>query len=163
MGRKRSAKLRRRLDEPEGASQEHTRKVRTARRDRYAIYLVSCLAILGVAAFLFARPYIEAARTKSIENVLMINMAGWQPGVVRAEAGKPLDITIVNLDNQFHLDGGGWHDFVIDDLDIDWRVAPKDTATFRLVVDEPGEYTFWCTICCGGRESPIMSGTLIVS
>jgi cytochrome c oxidase subunit II len=135
-------------------------------RRKAAAFGMVALAVLGVAITLFAWPYLEERRVERAyvqENVIKISMSGWQPDRVYAKAGEPVTITMVNLDSRFHLDAYGWHDFNIDELQIQRLVGPKETLTFTLTVTEPGEYTFYCSTCCGGKASPSMRGTLLVS
>ncbi|ADR35942.1 cytochrome c oxidase subunit II [Oceanithermus profundus DSM 14977] len=124
------------------------------------------LAVLGVALYLFALPYLRtAARSASgatSQVVLRISMSGWQPTEVRVKRGEPVTVEIVNLDNRFHTDGGGWHNFVVEALGIEKRVPPKGTLTFTFVPERAGEYLFYCDICCGGKDNPFMQGKLVV-
>ncbi len=121
------------------------------------------LVVLGLAATLFLAPYFRTAKADQPGAILQINMSGWKPALVRAKAGKPVTITMINLDNQFHTDGGGWHNFVVPAFDVEEKVGPKLTRTFSFTPTEPGEYLFYCDICCGGKENPFMRGKLIVS
>ena len=52
------------------------------------------------------------------------------------------------------------HDFTVDGLDVHVAAERGETAEGGLRVDEPGEYTYYCTIA-GHREAG-MAGTLIV-
>lgn len=52
------------------------------------------------------------------------------------------------------------HDFTIDDLDAHVAAAAGETATGGLRADEPGSYTFYCTV--QGHRSAGMEGTLVV-
>lgn len=92
-----------------------------------------------------------------------ISMAGYNPPIIRAQAGEEITIQLVNPDNSAHSDGGGWHQFASDELNIDYKLAPKTSKTITLTIDESGEYEFYCDICCGGRENPDMQGKIIVT
>jgi heme/copper-type cytochrome/quinol oxidase subunit 2 len=132
-------------------------------RQRSPILFWSLAGIVVLAASaLFLSPYLRGAGTAA-DVVLRISMAGWDNPVVQAEAGKPVRITMVNLDTPYHLDGGGWHNFVVEELNIHERVGPKGVVTFSLVAEEPGDYLFYCDICCGGKENPFMQGRLLVT
>jgi len=117
------------------------------------------LTVLGLAAYLFLAPYVRTAQS---EATLKINMSGWSPNVINATVGEPVVVTMINLDNQFHTDGGGWHGFTVPAFGVDERVAPKQTDTFTFTPTKAGEYVFYCAICCGGKENPFMRGKLIV-
>ncbi len=123
------------------------------------------VAVLGLAGTMFVRPLTRGGVAPDDATVLRISMSGWSQKIVEANSDEPLRITMVNLDNRFHTDGGGWHNFVIPRLDYEARVAPKDTETFSVDLASlpPGEYEFYCDICCGGKDNPFMQGTLRVS
>lgn len=52
------------------------------------------------------------------------------------------------------------HDFTIDDIDVHVAADRGETAEGGLRADEPGEYTYYCTVA-GHREAG-MEGTLVV-
>lgn len=139
------------------------RPPQTRSRSAIVVFWLAALGVLAVAVILFARPYLGTSRAQEEGTRINISMSGWQPGAIRAEAGKPVTVTVVNLDNQFHTDGGGWHSFVVEELGVAERVGPKQTGTFSFVASEPGEYLFYCDVCCGGKDNPFMQGKLIVS
>jgi len=118
------------------------------------------LTVVALAAAMFLAPYIRSARS---EATLEISMSGWSPAVINAKAGEPVAVTMINMDNQFHTDGGGWHGFTVPAFGVDERVAPKQTRTFTFTPTKAGEYVFYCGICCGGKENPFMRGKLIVN
>ena len=135
-----------------------------AQRLRPWLVLFGGAGVLGLAVFLFAQPYQPPASAAAEAQVVRISMGGWQPGDIEAKAGEEVTVTVVNLDNQFHTDGGGWHNFVLPDLGLDFRVSPKATDTFTFTASvPPGEYLFYCDICCGGKDNPFMQGTLSVT
>ncbi len=97
-------------------------------------------------------------------NVILVeaDMAGLYPKEIRVKAGEPVTIRLRSLDNRFHLDGGGKHQFAIDELGVNIIAPPLGTAEATFIPTEPGEYEFYCDICCGGRANPTMVGRLIV-
>jgi len=121
---------------------------------------LGALVVLGLAATLFLSPYLETAKS---EATIQISMSGWEPALIRAKVGEPVEVTMINLDNQFHTDGGGWHGFTVPDFNVNERVGPKQTRTFSFTPTTTGEYVFYCGICCGGKENPFMRGKLIVN
>ena len=62
----------------------------------------------------------------------------------------------------FDGDGGGQHQWAVDDLDVSVVAQPLSSNMVTFTPEKPGEYTFYCDICCGGRANPTMNGTLIV-
>jgi cytochrome c oxidase subunit 2 len=52
------------------------------------------------------------------------------------------------------------HDFTIDELDAHVAADPDETSEGGLRADEPGRYTFYCTVT--GHRDAGMEGTLIV-
>jgi cytochrome c oxidase subunit 2 len=52
------------------------------------------------------------------------------------------------------------HDFTIDDIDVHVTADRGETAEGGLRADEPGEYTYYCTIA--GHRAAGMEGTLVV-
>lgn len=101
----------------------------------------------------------------SDESALQVraSMAGFDPSELTVTAGQTVRIEFASLDTPFHSDGGGWHEFAIDALGIDWKVGPESSRVFELTAPaEPGTYEWYCDICCGGKENPTMRGTLRV-
>ena len=105
-------------------------------------------------------PPTSGPRTEN--QTIVISMAGFAPSRLTARAGRPITLTIVNPDSQFHADGGGWHQFAIDTIGIDVRVAPRSQQTITLGPLAAGRYEFYCDVCCGGRANPSMLGVLEV-
>ncbi|MDP2814017.1 MAG: cupredoxin domain-containing protein [Erysipelotrichaceae bacterium] len=91
-----------------------------------------------------------------------LSMSGFSTNEITAKAGEPFKVYLVNLDNQYHGDGGGWHQFASDDANFNFQIAPLDEGTVTIVIDKPGVYEFYCDICCGGKENPSMQGIIIV-
>lgn len=120
--------------------------------------LVTLLAVGLTVGPLLVRSDEQAGATQ-----VTISMSGWEPAKIEARVGEPLTIRMVNLDNQFHVDGGGRHNFVLEKFGVAEVVQPKKTLTFTFTPTEKGEFNFYCDICCGGKENPYMNGTLVVS
>lgn len=145
-----------------------TRKSRSrGPRGQRLVAFATILVVAAGAALLFARPYLRTAAATAEgaepDATLAISMGGWQPAEIRAEAGRAITVRMINLDNRFHTDGGGWHNFVVPTLGVSQEVPPEGTLTFDIAALEPGEYLFYCDICCGGKDNPYMQGKLIVS
>lgn len=107
----------------------------------------------------------SAERVEPIDTsatAVRVSMTGFMPSTLEAQAGVPLRINLINLDNAHHSDGGGWHDFVLPELGLNVSVEPEGQTIFTLEAPQPGTYTWYCDVCCGGKASPAMRGTLTV-
>lgn len=138
-----------------------TKKLPT-RRGVLGFGLISA-ATLGAAGYLLwpvLRPGISGAPAGTVP--VNISMSGFAPNVLTARVGEPIRLQLINRDNALHSDGGGWHQFAIDELGLDWKVAPLSEALASFTVDVPGKYDFYCGICCGGKANPYMHGQLVV-
>lgn len=76
----------------------------------------------------------------------------FEPGDITAGAGEDLAIALTSEDIL--------HDLNIDDLDFHVDAGRGETAEGGLTVDEPGTYTFYCSVA--GHRSAGMEGTLTV-
>jgi len=152
---------------------------RPRRRWRVWAFAAIVVAVLGAAAWLL-KPVLWPASPavgEVGENVVTIqaDMAGFSlasssheshapgaPVVIKAKVGEPLTVRLVSLDNRFHTDGGGKHQFAIDELGLNIIAPPEGVSEATFTPAEPGVYEFYCDICCGGRANPTMRGKLIV-
>lgn len=76
------------------------------------------------------------------------------PDRIEIEAGEDVAIVLDNIDNLPH-------DFKVDEFDAHVDADPSDTATGALKADEPGTYTYYCSIA--GHRASGMEGTLVVT
>jgi heme/copper-type cytochrome/quinol oxidase subunit 2 len=90
------------------------------------------------------------------------DMGGFDEEEVRVKVGEPVTIRLTSLDNSHHTDGGGQHQWAVDELGLDVIAQPLNSNYVTFTPDKPGTYTFYCDICCGGRANPTMNGTIIV-
>ncbi|MBI2872558.1 MAG: cupredoxin domain-containing protein [Chloroflexi bacterium] len=127
-----------------------------------AVFGAVVVVVLGAAAF-FLWPAVKPAGGGTPGAItIQPTMAGFFPSQIEGRAGEPLTIRLVNKDTQFHTDGGGWHQFAIDELRVDEKIPPETTQEVTFTPGVAGTYQFYCDVCCGGRESPSMQGTLVV-
>lgn len=91
-----------------------------------------------------------------------ILMSGFAPNRMTVRTGQEVKLQLINKDNSLHTDGGGWHQFAIDELGLDFRIAPLTVSNVTFIVDKLGTYGFYCGVCCGGKENPYMHGQLVV-
>ncbi len=140
------------------------------RRLKIGAFTLVTLAVLGVSVFLAVSPLRAlrapdqgtAGQTGEIRQIV-VSMAGFDPPSVRVPAGRPFSIRLINPDSQFHTDGGGWHQFHIDALNLDVRIPPKSERSQTFARLAPGKYEFYCDVCCGGKENPSMRGVIEVT
>lgn len=154
------------MSEHKVKEQQGYRRVRHQRWRPWA-FAVIVVAVLGTAVWLLkpasrlttpAAAEADGSRVVSIE----ADMAGFSTKVIRAKVGEPLTVRLTSLDNRFHTDGGGKHQFAIDELNVNVIAPPQGTSEATFTPSQPGEYEFYCDICCGGRANPTMQGKLIV-
>src|ERR1035437_1646558 len=92
------------------------------------------------------------------------SMEGFDPNRLTVTAGQRVDIQFARMETGMHSDGGGWEEFAIDSLGIDWKVGPESSQVFSFTAPStPGEYEYYCDICCGGKANPSMQGKLTVT
>jgi plastocyanin len=128
------------------------------------VFGVIALLVGGVAIGLVASRLQAPAATDATALQVHASMGGFEPAQLSVKAGQAVKVELASMDTQFHSDGGGWHQFAIEELGIDWKVGPESSKVFELTAPaSAGTYTFYCDICCGGKENPSMQGTLTVT
>ncbi len=134
------------------------------RRGRFVIYAAVAGTVILLAGWLLAGPFLGRGSEAAAGPVLVVeaDMGGFRPKVLHAQAGETITLRVKSLDTRFHLDGGGKHQFAIDELGINIIAPPRGTEEATLTVAEPGVYPFYCSVCCGGKANPSMWGRLIV-
>ena len=130
---------------------------------RVAAFGAVALLVAGLAIGLVVTRLAGPAPTDAAAIQVHASMGGFDPGALRVKAGQSVKIELASMDTAAHADGGGWHQFAIDELGVDWKVGPLSSQVFELAAPAtPGTYTWYCDICCGGKENPSMQGTLTV-
>ena len=143
---------------PEGEVPGPTRRV------RLAAFGVIVLVVGGVAIALVVDRFQGPAASETTAVQVHASMGGFEPAGLTIKAGQTVRIEFSSMDTPYHSDGGGWHQFAIDELAIDWKVGPQSSQVFELKAPAvPGTYSWYCDICCGGKENPSMRGKLTVS
>lgn len=147
-------------------STKHKRRVEQAHR-RFvgvAAYTAVLVLVLSVASVLLVRAFRPPGLAPLAGNVIDVaaNMGGFDKPKIRLKAGEPVTVRLTSLDNEHHTDGGGQHQWAVDELSVNVIAQPLSSNSVTFTPQEPGEYTFYCDICCGGRVNPTMSGKLIV-
>jgi heme/copper-type cytochrome/quinol oxidase subunit 2 len=149
------------VDKRASAQGKHTRQ---RRRTRAGTFVVIGALVLGAAGYLLFEAFWKPELPRMAGNVIDISadMGGFSQKIVRVKAGEPVTVRLRSLDNSHHTDGGGKHQWAVDELGVN-IIAPSLGSNYKTFTpDKPGTYTFYCDICCGGRANPTMSGRLIV-
>lgn len=121
------------------------------------------IVVLGATGYLLLSGLFPALPTASPNTIdLRASMSGFSANVVRVRAGEEVTIRLTSLDNQYHTDGGGKHQWAVDELGLNVIAPAQGSESLTFTPDQPGIYTFYCDICCGGRANPTMQGTLVV-
>ncbi len=142
---------------------ERRRRARVARsRSRAIAFGVIAFMVVGLTAIFLWRAFAPVP-TAAADVRVQTTMEGFAPRVIRAKVGRPITIQLINRDSSFHTDGGGWHQFAIDELGVNAKVGPETTELVTLTPTRAGTYEFYCDVCCGGKENPSMRGKLEVS
>ena len=98
------------------------------------IVTVAIVGAVGTPLYIWSRTPLIRAR--------MAENGGWNPEVIQAEAGKPLNLKLTSDDVV--------HGFAVGQMDIEAvDVLPGKVTDLTLTFDKPGIYTFYCTRWCG--------------
>ncbi len=136
---------------------------RKKRRLKNLFFTGITISVLSLTGFLlykaFNKPPLPVA-----ENVIDISadMAGFDKDVITVKIGEPVTIRLRSLDNSHHTDGGGKHQWAVDEFNANAIALPEGTAMTTFTPTKAGTYVFYCDICCGGRANPDMNGKLVV-
>jgi plastocyanin len=131
---------------------------------RLAAFALIALAVGGVAIGLVVSRLQGPAATDITAVQVHASMGGFDPTALTVKAGQTVKVELSSMDTSMHGDGGGWHQFAIDDLGIDWKVGPLSSEVFEFTAPaNAGTFTWYCDICCGGKENPSMQGKLTVT
>ncbi len=138
---------------------------RNLRTWRPWVFSAIVVVVLGAAVWAL-KPTLWPSSPPTAEGAnavyIQADMAGFSTKTLQAEVGEPMTIQLESLDKKFHTDGGGKHQFAIDELGVDIVAPSLGTAEATFTPSEPGVYEYYCDICCGGRANPTMQGELIV-
>ncbi len=150
----------------ERARQEARSRQRQQRLRWGAFVGIVVLVLVAVVYFLvpvFSPKESGIAETANAEVVnLQAGMDGFDLPEIHVKVGDTVKVNLRSMDNQFHTDGEGKHQFAIDQLGVNIIAQPLSVASGTFVASNAGTYTFYCDICCGGKANPTMNGKLIV-
>ena len=150
------------MAKPVREERKHAQPLR--KRTRANIFIVVSALVLGAAGYLLYQAFWKPQPPPMAGNVIDIaaDMGGFTRKVVRVKVGEPVTVRLTSLDGTHHTDGGGRHQWAVDELKVDIVAPPLGSRYKTFTPDKPGTYTFYCDICCGGRANPTMSGQLVV-
>lgn len=133
-------------------------------RIRSGVFAVIVVGVLGLAGFYLVKAFSRPAAEPMDGNVIDVeaSMSGFDQKEIRVKAGQPVTLRLTSLDNSHHTDGGGKHQWAVDELGVDVIAQPESSNYVTFTPDKAGTYTFYCDICCGGKANPTMNGQLIV-
>ncbi len=139
-------------------ARERTNKIRAV------AFAVIGLGVLGLAGYFlvtaFTRPTLQAMAGNVID--VAADMGGFDMKLIRVKVGQPVTVRLTSVDNSHHTDGGGKHQWAVDELEVSIIAPPEGSNYATFTPTKAGTYTYYCDICCGGRANPTMQGTLIV-
>jgi len=137
---------------------------RRQQRIRAVIFVGIAAVVLSLAGFLLKSAFFKPVPSAMAGNVMDVaaDMSGFNKKELRVKVGEPVTLRLTSLDNSHHTDGGGKHQWAVDELGVSIVAEPESSAYKAFTPDKPGTYTYYCDICCGGRANPTMQGKLIV-
>ena len=131
---------------------------------RLGIFGALTLVIGGAAIFLVVTRLLGPSASDTAAIQVHASMGGFDPPALTVKAGQTVKVELSSMDSSMHSDGGGWHQFAIDALGVDWKVGPLASEVFEFTAPATaGTYSWYCDICCGGKANPSMQGTLTVT
>lgn len=134
---------------------------------RAGVFGVVVLSVLFAAGY-FLLPLFTPQASGITQTVggriinLQAAMDGFDVKEIHVQQGETVTVNLRSLDNSMHTDGGGKHQFAIEELGVNLVAQPLSTNSVTFTADKPGEYIFYCDICCGGKANPTMNGKFVV-
>ncbi len=132
-------------------------------RLRALTFAVIVVMVLGTAGYLLVSAFSSKTPAPAANTIdISASMGGFNTNEIRVKVGQPITVRLTSLDNSHHTDGGGQHQWAVDEFGASVIAPPLGNNAVTFTPDKVGTYTFYCDICCGGRANPTMQGTLIV-
>ena len=131
---------------------------------RAIAFVVIGVLVLGLAGYFLVSAFFQPAPPAMAGNVIDVqaDMAVFDLKLIRLKAGEPVTVRLTSLDNSHHTDWGGKHQWAVDELGVSIVAPPEGSNYATFTPNQPGTYTYYCDICCGGRANPTMQGTLVI-
>ena len=138
--------------------------LRRQSRIRSAIFAVVVVGVLGLAGYYLKSAFFRPPPEPMAGNVIDMeaSMSGFDKKEIRVKIGQPVTIRLTSIDNSHHTDGGGKHQWAVDELGVNVIAQPESSNSVTFTPDKAGTYTYYCDICCGGKANPTMNGQIIV-
>ena len=133
-------------------------------RIRTTVFAVLVIGVLGLTGYYLKSAFFRPAPPAIAGNVIDVeaSMSGFDKKEIRVKVGQPVTIRLTSIDNSHHTDGGGKHQWAVDELGVNVITQPESSNTVTFTPDTAGTYTFYCDICCGGKANPTMNGQIVV-
>jgi heme/copper-type cytochrome/quinol oxidase subunit 2 len=121
------------------------------------------VVVLGLAAVFLVNAFYKPP-LPPVGNVIDVaaDMSGFDKSEIHVKVGEPVTLRLRSMDNSMHSDGGGKHQWAVDEFNVSVVAPPEGTAMVTFTPTKTGTFDFYCDICCGGRANPSMNGTLVV-
>ena len=131
---------------------------------RSAAFALIVIGVLGLTTSLLKQAFFRPVPPPLAGNVIDVeaSMSGFDQEEIYVKVGEPVTVRLTSLDNEHHTDGGGKHQWAVDELGVDIVAQPESSNTMTFTPTKAGTYTYYCDICCGGKANPTMSGQLVV-
>lgn len=135
----------------------HQKKVRAM------VFGLITVIVLGVSVSLLVSAFSPKTPPPAANTIdISADMGGFNMKEIRVKAGQLVTIRLTSLDGPHHTDGGGKHQWAVDEFSASVIAPAEGSNLVTFTPDKPGTYTYYCDICCGGRANPTMQGKLVV-
>ncbi len=133
-------------------------------RIRMAGFAVVVIAVLSLAGFYLKQAFFRPPPPPMAGNVIDVaaSMSGFDKTEIHVKRGQPVTVRLTSMDNSGHTDGGGKHQWAVDELGVNIIAQPERSSYVTFTPEKDGSYRFYCDICCGGKANPTMNGKLVV-
>lgn len=137
---------------------------RREKRIRSVIFGVVVVGVLGLAGFYLKQAFFRPPPPAMAGNVIDVagSMEGFDKTEIHVKVGQPVTIRLTSMDNSAHTDGGGKHQWAVDELGVNIIAEPESSNYVTFTPVKAGTFMFYCDICCGGKANPTMNGSLVV-
>jgi heme/copper-type cytochrome/quinol oxidase subunit 2 len=134
------------------------------KRIRMIGFGVLVVAVLGLSGYYLKQAFFRPPPPPMAGNVIDItgSMDGFDKNEIHVKVGQPVTVRLTSMDNSAHTDGGGKHQFAVDELGVNIVAQPESSNYVTFTPTKTGSFMFYCDICCGGKANPTMNGTFVV-